>query len=300
MKTQFYNQRNVFKAKYNHNAVMHLIIGCVVAYVLLQGFDVILLILSSSPKTVFAKEVLPNIGLQQFPVFLHKPWILFTYFWLHNSFLGMLSNMLWLYCFGSVIQSFIGYQEVFPMFFLSSIVAGICYLIISYFWTTIPDTPILTTLPGVMVFAVGAFVLVPHYRYYLTEHFSVPIWLVLAIFILLNVMTLGNQYAVIALVACAALSGAGYVWMLKSGYRPGRILYQSGNKIQAIVTPSNEIPVTKMVRRNETLKISKHQIVNNPSQEYVDSLLDKISQKGYKSLTAEEKETLINASKSKK
>lgn len=297
MKTLFYNQRNVFKVKYNHNAVMHLIIGCVVAYVLLQSLDVILIVLSPTPKTVFTHIILPNIGLQQFHVFIHKPWILFTYFWLHNSFLGMLSNMLWLYCFGSVIQSFVGYQEVFPMFFLSSIVAGIGYLAISFFWTSIPDTTILTTLPGVMVFAVGAFVLVPHYRFYLTEHFSMPISLVLAIFILLNVMTLGNQYALITLVACAALSGAGYVWLLKSGYRPGKILYQSGNKIQAIVTPSNEIPIAKMARRNETLKISKHQVVNNPSQQYIDSLLDKISQKGYKSLTSEEKETLVNASK---
>jgi membrane associated rhomboid family serine protease len=299
MRTQFYNKRNVFKAKYHHNTVMHLIITCAVAYVLLQGLSVIMIVLSSSPKTVFAHLILPNIGLQPYSTFIQKPWVLFTYFWMHTSFLNMLSNMLWLYCFGSVIQSFVGYREIFPMFVLSSILSGIGYLAVSFFWTSLPDTILLTSLPGVMAFAVGAFVLVPKYRFYLTEHFSVPIWLVLILFLILNVVSVGNQNPLLILLGIAAISGAVYIWMLKSGFKPGVYLYRSGNKIQSLVTPGEEDRSRNAIKRSQILKISKHQVVERPSQDYIDSLLDKINQKGYKSLTDEEKETLVNASKSK-
>lgn len=299
MRTQFYNKRNVFKAKYHHNTVMHLIIACAVAYVLLQGLSVILIVLSSTPKTVFHDLILPNIALQPFSAFIHKPWVLFSYFWMHTSFLNMLSNMLWLYCFGSVIQSFVGYQEVFPMFFISSVVSGLGFIAVSSFWSSMPDSLILTSLPGVTAFAVAAFALVPGYRFFLTEHFSVPIWLVLVIFLMLNILTVGDQYPMLVLLGFSVLCGAGYIGLLKSGFKPGAFLYRSGNKIQSYVTPAEELAGVKSAKRNQTLKISKHQIVEHPSQEYIDSLLDKISQKGYKSLTDEEKETLLNASKSK-
>lgn len=278
---------------------MHLIIACAVAYVLLQGVNVILIVLSSTPKTVFQDMVLPNIALQQWGGFIQRPWVLVTYFWMHASFLNMLSNMLWLYCFGSVIQSFVGYREILPMFILSSVVSGIAYMVVSFFWKGLPDTLLLTSLPGVMAFAVGAFALIPSYRFFLTERFSIPIWLVLVIFLVLNVLTVSNHYSLMILLGCAALAGAGYIWLLKSGYRPGVILYHSGNKLQSMVTPQEESSARMGVRRNQAMKISKHQVLEHPSQEYIDTLLDKINQKGYKSLTTEEKETLMNASKSK-
>ncbi|HET8572268.1 MAG TPA: rhomboid family intramembrane serine protease [Edaphocola sp.] len=277
---------------------MHLILACAVMYILLQGVNVILIVLSPSPKTVFTQKVLPNIGLQDFRHFIHKPWVLLSYFWLHASFLNMLSNMLWLYCFGSVIQSFVGYKEVFPMFILSCLAAGLAFVGLSSFWPAIQGDVLLTSLPGVMAFAVGAFVLVPRYRFFLTEHFSVPIWLVVVIFIVLNVLTVSSRLPLLALLACAALFGALYIRLLRSGYKPGQILYSGGNKLQAMVTPE-EAPGTKRMtaKREQTLKVGKHQVVEHPSQEYIDMLLDKINQKGYKSLTAEEKETLMNAGK---
>lgn len=297
MKTQLYNKRNVFRAQYSHNTVMHLVLACAVMYILLQGVNVILIVLSSTPKTVFAQRVLPNIGLQDFQHVLHKPWVLLSYFWLHASFLNLLSNMLWLYCFGSVIQSFVGYREVFPMFILSSLAAGLAFVGLSSFWPTIQGDTILTAMPGVMAFAVGAFVLVPRYRFFLTEHFSIPIWLVLIIFIVLNVLTVSNRLPLMVLLALSALFGALYIQMLKSGYKPGHLLYRSGDKLQAMVTPDELQGIRTAAKREQSLKVGKHQIVEHPSSEYIDMLLDKINQKGYKSLTAEEKATLMNAGK---
>jgi len=297
MKTQLYNKRNVFRAQYSHNTVMHLVLACAVMYILLQGVNVILIVLSSTPKTVFAQMVLPNIGLQDFQHVLHKPWVLLSYFWLHASFLNLLSNMLWLYCFGSVIQSFVGYREVFPMFILSSLAAGLAFVGLSSFWPAIQGDTILTAMPGVMAFAVGAFVLVPRYRFFLTEHFSIPIWLVLIIFVVLNVMTVSNRLPLMVLLALSALFGALYIQMLKSGYKPGQFLYSGGDKLQAMVTPEELLGKRSPAKREQSLKVGKRQIVEHPSQEYIDTLLDKINQKGYKSLTAEEKATLMNAGK---
>lgn len=297
MKTQFYNKRNVFRARYSHNTVMHLVLACAVMYILLQGINVILIVLSATPKTVFTQRVLPDIGLQDFQHVIHKPWVLLSYFWLHASFLNMLSNMLWLYCFGSVIQSFVGYREVFPMFMITCLAAGLAFVGLSSFWPVVQGDVLLTALPGVMAFAVGAFVLVPGYRFFLTEHFSIPIWVVLIVFIVLNVLTVSNRLPLMVLLAFAALFGALYIQLLKSGYKPGQFLYSGGNKLQAMVTPEELQGKRLTVKREQTLRVGKHQIMEHPSQEYIDVLLDKINQKGYKSLTAEEKETLINAGK---
>src|SRR5690606_26289996 len=152
-----------------------------------------------------------------------------------------------------------GYREVFPMSILSSLAAGLAFVGLSSFWPAIQGDVILTAMPGVMAFAVGAFVLVPRYRFLLTEHFSVPIWLVMIVFIVLNVLTVSNRLPLIALLTLSALFGALYIQMLKSGYKPGQFLYTSGDKLQAMVTPDELRSGHSTQKREQTIKVSKHQ-----------------------------------------
>lgn len=296
MRPELLRKTNVFKAKYSQNSVMHLIIFCAVAFVLLQGVSVVLIILSSEPKTVFSGSVLPNIGLSGAAGFWLKPWTLFSYFWIHASFLELLSNMLWLYCFASVLQTFIGHKEIIPMFIFCSIGAGLVYLGLSFFIPESDPVFMLTAMPGVMAFAIGAFSLFPSHRYYLGEYFSVPIWLVLVIFLVLNVATVSNRLPYLVLLGSAGVMGFLYTRLLKGGYRPGHFFYREKQKIEAVVTPFDNFNLQrKKSRRQQELKISRHQVIENPSPEYVDRLLDKVSSKGLNSLTPEERQTLNNA-----
>mgnify|MGYP001807182087 CR=1 FL=1 len=59
----------------------------------------------------FNTYFVPNIALPRLADFSAHWWTLFIYGIFHfpNSFMEMLSNMLWLYCFGSVLQMLVGF-----------------------------------------------------------------------------------------------------------------------------------------------------------------------------------------------
>src|SRR5690606_18929574 len=110
MKTEFSRQRNNLIANYGRNAVMQLIVACGVGFILAYAMYVIFLVIAPDQKTLvnglqqkvsFQNAISAYIGIQSFSSFLHQPWSLLTYPWAHQNFLQLLSNMLWLYCFGS-------------------------------------------------------------------------------------------------------------------------------------------------------------------------------------------------------
>src|ERR1700677_3267019 len=82
-----------------NNAVLKLIIGLMVAYVLLElTWGVMMLVYQDG--TNFNRYFIPNIGLPVVALFKHRWWTILTYGWFgYGSFWEFLSNMLWLYCF---------------------------------------------------------------------------------------------------------------------------------------------------------------------------------------------------------
>jgi len=283
---------------YKHNAVLHLVIFCAVCFILLHMVSVILTVISSEPKLVFGTKVLPAVALQSSDTFVHRPWVLLTYFLGHESFWNLLSNMLWLYCFGSVIQSLVGHREIIPLFILSGLVSGAVYLIFTFSWPQMPgrNMLLLTAQPGIIAFAIAAITLAPKYKYYLGERMAIPLWLLICVYIMLSCLSLiNNQVSVLVLLGAAALSGFGYIKLLQSGYKPGAWLYRIGNRVGSIFTPKDEQPWPNRVKEQnrQAIKMKKEQY----SEEYIDSILDKINQKGYGALSAEEKDALMKASK---
>jgi membrane associated rhomboid family serine protease len=292
-------------ANYGRNALIQLIAASAVGFVLAYAIYVIILVLSPDQeiiidhvrkKVTYENVISPYIGLQSFKVFLHRPWILLTYAWAHTGFLNLLSNMLWLYCFGSVIQSLVGYREIIPLFISSYVIGGCLFLASSIVWPTLPAGVMLGATPGIMGFAIAAITLAPRFKFYLGDRFSIPLWAVLALFLILNVLSYASgNYGMLILCAGSALVGFGYIRLLRSGNKPGAWLYRGGNKVQGWFSPEDEDRDRLPKKRSEGLKQAQQR--DRTMEESIDLLLDKINQKGYDSLTAEEKELLMKASK---
>lgn len=306
MKTEFTRQRRNLIANYGHNALIQLIAASAVGFILAYAMYVIILVISPNQeilinqvrqKVTFHNVISPYIGLQSFRDFLHRPWILITYAWAHSGFFNLLSNMLWLYCFGSVIQSLVGYKEIIPLFFFSYILGGCVYLGASAIWPGLATTaPMLGATPGIMGFAIAAITLAPRFKFYLGDRFSIPLWAVLCLFLILNVLSYASgNYAMMILCLASGLVGFSYIHLLRSGSKPGAWLYQSGNKMQGWFSPDDFEAERHQKKRAETFK--QAQPKSKTTEESIDMLLDKINQKGYDSLTAEEKELLMKASK---
>lgn len=293
-------------SNYGQNALIQLIIANAVTFILAYAMYVIILVLSPDQKitinhmlqtVTFNNVISPNIGLQPFQAFLHKPWILLTYVWAHAGFFTLLSNMLWLYCFGSVIQSLVGYREIIPLFIFSYILAGCVYLGATAIWPDLTYSgPALGATPAITGFAIAAITLAPRFRFYLGDRFSIPLWVLLCIYLVLNLLNFApDRYDLMILTAGGALTGFAYIRLLRGGRKPGAWLYRSGNKLQNWFTPEEFNAERHQKKRMETFR--QIQQKSRSREESIDLLLDKINQKGYDSLTAEEKEQLMKASK---
>jgi hypothetical protein len=135
--------------------------------------------------------------------------------------------------------------------------------------------------------AAAAVTLTPQYRFYLTETFSIPLLVVAGIFAALTLLSSGFYLPVILLLIAGGLTGYGYIRLLKAGYRPGDWMYQLTGRIAQTVTPDEYANGKKPNKNKQSRSINDR----------VDDILDKINQKGYNSLTSEEKEILLRAGK---
>jgi len=302
MNTAFKPPRLPFSANYRQNALLHLIFATAVCYILLHALAIIFMIVyPDSTKTVMSQVVVPQVGLKDWNSVMHKPWTLLTYFLGHVSFWNLISNMIWLYCFGSIIQNLTGYKEIILLYISGAVLSAVIYSLLSLAYPNWSSPGyILNAQSGVMTIAVAALTLAPHYRYYLGERMAIPIMLVFVIYLLLNVMAgMQGNTATLILLGAAAGIGFGYMRLLQRGYRPGKWLYSRLGRLENVFTPNEEkLREHKNGKRYNTYQHIKK--TSHHSQEYIDRLLEKIHDKGYESLSTEEKNALFKASREDK
>ena len=283
---------------YNNNAILHVILANGVVFVGLGMLWVVMNMMHFS-NAEFYQKVIANVSLVPLSQFHWKVWTLFTYSVAHYSgFWNVISDMIWLYLFGNVVQGLIGYRQVIPLYIYSGVIGGIFYLVSQM----IPGTSftgaqyMMGCQAPLIAFAVAAIAISPSYRLYFTPTFSLPITVVAGVFILLMLVGIGFHPAMMCLLLGGALTGFGYIRILKNGYKPGVWMYDGWAKVESLFTPNEDaIRRKNSKKRNEVLNTAFQK--RNASQKRIDDILDKINQKGYNSLTAEEKDILQKAGK---
>lgn len=292
-------RRTIFASmpSFGTNTVIKLIIACGVAFVMFHFLRVTMLIMGYSAD-VFIQNVQANLALPDRADFGKKFWTVFTYGWLHIGFWQMVSNMLWLYCFGSLVQMLVGRKQVLPLFIYGIVAGGLFYLLAQLFPSRAFQGVGMFMGPqgGIVALAAAALTITPGYRFYLTPTFSLPLYVVAIIFTVLMVMAVAGIPSLLFLLLGGGVVGFGYIKLLKNGYRPGEWAYDLYERAERTVTPDEQaIREKKEKKRREELQKKFEQKIS--AQRRIDDILDKINQKGYDSLTAEEKEILLRASK---
>ncbi len=278
---------------YKNNAVLQLIIASGVAYMMLAISWALVMIVYVGDASAFNTYFIPNIGLGQLVEFKSHWWTILTYgmFQFPNSFMELLSNMVWLYCFGSVVQMLVGHKQVIPLYLYSLFVGGIFFYLFQLLPGKMGMAPaaFLGARAGLVGMAIAAITLTPSYRFYITETFTIPLMLVVGVFVFLMIAGSGFYLPVVGLMLGGALMGFAYVKLLRAGYKPAEWAYDLGNKLEGLVTPSEQTQKPK----GRIIKMYHPQ--QGISQSRIDEILDKINQKGYNSLTKEEKDMLLRA-----
>lgn len=279
---------------YNRNAVIQLVAANGVGFVAIKLLW-ITLIVYAVPVPRAHELTFDYVGIANLPVIKQRWWTVLTYGWCHRGFWEWLSNMLWLYCFGSVVQSLIGYKQIIPLFVYGIVLGGLAFAGVQLIPAALlpTGTLVMGAQAGIMALMAAAITLSPKYRVYLSDYFSIPLAILAAVFAALMLLNTPKNIPCMAMLLAGALMGFLYVKILQAGYKPGEWVYRLYDKMDTALTPGEQ--VNKHRNRNAVLQAKGTDNKAAASQQKIDQLLDKINQKGYDSLTAEEKEILNKA-----
>jgi hypothetical protein len=149
-----------------------------------------------------------------------------------------------------------------------------------------------------MAIAIGATTLAPNYRIFQMLNGGIPIWIITVLYLIIDLATIpeSNPGGHIAHIT-GGLMGFLYMAMLQRGKDWGswmNNLYDWTNNLFDPDKPKKGKSVKSQLFYKATVQPYKK--TPTVTQQRIDEILDKINQKGYHSLTEDEKEILKRAS----
>ncbi len=229
-----------------------------------------------------------------------RPWTIITYMFMHDGVWHLLGNVLWLWAFGYILQDLTGNNKLIPIFLYGGF-AGAVVFILTY--NLIPRLPLGATLEGasagVMAVAIATTVLAPAYRILPMLNGGIPLWVLTIVFVIIDFASIpvSNTGGHIAHLAGAAI-GFVIIKQLQKGSDWCAWINKFFSWVQNLFNPGKK-EWRKTARQSYYYKAEgtqPYKKIPNITQKRVDDILDKINQRGYRSLTEEEKEILKRAS----
>jgi membrane associated rhomboid family serine protease len=235
--------------------------------------------------------------------FLFRPWTLFTYMFAHFDLIHILGNMIFLYLGGNLFRHFLGEKRLFYTYLAGGIAGAAIQLIAN---ETIPFfmERSSTGMIGASASVMAVFMAVSFYRPQTEVHlfgvFAVRLIVLALVFLGLDFINLTAHDNVGHL---AHLGGAllGYL-SIQQVHSPSNFMNRFekfGERIYLIVAGKfRREPKMKVYRNPKPTGRAKSDAdflaEKKANQERIDAILDKISKKGYESLSKEEKQFLFN------
>jgi membrane associated rhomboid family serine protease len=286
------------------NALIALISVELIAFVILAFIKVIYYFTYGQDGLIYYNaNILHWVTLPaSFKIFLTRPWTIITHFLVHDGVWHLVANMLWLWAFGYIMQDLTGNKRIVPIFLYGALAGALAFMIafnvIPAFRPHVNNAEALGASAGVMAVAIGTTMLAPGYRLFPMINGGIPLWILTAIFAVIDLATIpyDNPGGHIAHLAGAAM-GFFYVTQLKRGRDLGAWMERFHDWYVNLFNPDK--PAKGKSVKNQLFykaNVAPFNKKSNVSQQRIDEILEKIHQKGYKSLTDDEKEILKRAS----
>lgn len=294
-----------FKNAWNrpNNGLSQLIIINVAVFVLLGVLAVI--------SSIAGAENVFLVTYKQFTIpapfgdFLMRPWTLITYAFAHslNNLWHIIMNMLVLYWFGRLFVEYFGSQKLINLYVLGAIAGGVTYLLAYnlipfYSERMVMFSGMVGASAAVYAISVATATYFPDHKFFLLFFGPVKIKYLVGIYIFFSFLgSVGSNAGGNLAHLGGALMGFIYAKQLLKGVEMGTWVFKSMEFIKSFFISRPKIKVSHKQSKSEAKKDKKHTSKPDVNQAEIDKILDKISERGYDSLTKEEKEKLFNASK---
>jgi membrane associated rhomboid family serine protease len=285
---------------YGENAALQLVAASGTTLIIYHFTRVMMMIMGTSEAETLSSLV-PAVSLSDIDGISARWWTLFSYGWVHTEFWGWITNMIWCYCFGAVLQSLAGFRQVIPLYVYGLTVGGLFYWLAQLLPVDVLRSDHLYFAgahAGIMSLAFAALTLVPGYKVTIAPGFRIPLFILVILYVLLScIVFVPGRFLVIVLCLGGALTGVLYAMLLKNGFQPGAWVYSLFSRLSTIAAPDEQKPAfSRHSKRDEVLR-SNYKPRHGISQKAIDDILDKINSRGYDALTAEEKDILLKAGK---
>ncbi len=249
-------------------------------------------------KNVLSWFVMPA----DFDSMMSQPWSIITHMFVHDSFWKVLPNMLWLWCFGYIMQDMTGNKKIIPVFIYGALAGAFAFMLAYNLLPSLrPQLPFANAMgasAGVMAIAVVTTMVSPGYKIFPMIKGGIPLWVLTLIYVVSDLATIsfsdtGNLIAHLA----GALTGYLFVFFLRLGFDWSEWMNNFFDWVNNLFNPDKPKKgkniKDKLFYKSSTPPYKK---TMNVSQDRIDAILDKINQQGYGFLTDEEKELLKKAS----
>jgi membrane associated rhomboid family serine protease len=226
--------------------------------------------------------------------FLQKPWTLISYSFVHLRFVHFLSVIIVLYFIGNLFLDFYSKKQFINFYFLGVIAGAIAFLL-NYYLTGKTGNSLGGASAAVSSIFVGIATKIPRYAFNLRFIGTVELWVLTAIWVVLNILQIVN---VDNGPAIAHLGGAVFGFIYARQLLVGNDIgswFERLLNFFANLFKTNEKKPLKTVYKSKRVT-SKNEITKN-KQRKINDILDKISKSGYESLSQEEKDFLFRAGK---
>jgi len=289
-----------------NNALVTLIAINLVLFVILAFVRAVLHL--RSENAVEAKIYFDNTVMSWFslPADVHKiaarPWTILTHMFVHDGLWHVFGNMLWLWTFGYILQDLTGNRKIFPVFLYGALAGALAFILAYNFLPALsPSVHVQTALgasAGVMGIAVAATFIAPGYRIFPMLGGGIPLWVITAIYLMIDIATIPNSNPGGRIAHLAGgLTGFLFMYFYRKGYDWGGWINDFFDWFTNLFNPDKP-KKGKVIKSELFYKSTKEPYKKTPNvtEQRIDEILDKISQKGYNSLTEEERDLLKRAS----
>ncbi len=228
---------------------------------------------------------------------VRKPWTLFTYMFLHEQFLHILFNMLWLFWFGRIFLEYLDPKRLLNVYLLGGLAGAFLYIfsfnVFPVFDAGREASVALGASAAVYAIVIAMAAYVPNYTVYVFLIGPVKIKYIAMVVVLFDILSIPSINAGGHI---AHLGGGLFGLLFAVKYRQGKDLTRwFGKMMDSIGTffkPRPRVRVTYKKSESD-MEFRKRKA---DEQKEIDRILDKIAKGGYESLTREEKEILFRMS----
>lgn len=233
---------------------------------------------------------------------LMRPWTVITYMFLHEGFLHIFFNMIMLYFGGSLFMQYLGGKKLLSTYIFGGLSGAVFYILAFNFFPVFSELKYCSIAIGasasVLAVLVAIAMYIPDFTINLFMVFRVKMKYIALALIVIDLFSIQKENPGGHI---AHLGGAFWGFIFIMSLKKNKDIYAIFNPIRIffknLFKPKPKLRVD--YKNARPVSDDEYNRIRAEKQQKIDEILDKISKRGYDSLSKEEKEFLFSSGNKK-